>query len=668
MGETHLFIIWENALYKKDEIIKDIKENFQILNIYKIEWSKENFSNNLSRFYGTHLPAGCGKEQHCGNGPFLLIIVKDENPKYEARPTSRGEEIVNVTMFDKKTYYRELTGGGHRIHATNSIEETNHDMTLLLGKNVEQFLKQNNPSEEVIELKQDLIGANGWKDASEMFFALNNCVKYAILRNYETLPEEIYVNEHNDIDIICESYEDVQYILNANKVFEEDYRVRYVAKVGDKEAFFDLRHISDDYYCEELEKSIVQNRIYNDKGFYTISEDEYYYTLLYHALLHKKEFAEDYKKRLSEMKSDIKAKTKAEYLKVLQNWLIKNKYIVTIPLDKSVQFNKENAKKLSEEIFKDEDKVANLNLKDNVINWYPFEEGASILRLDSILKEADEKQYDYVILEGILEYAYEMFDGNNPKEQLIEYAKKHLKPSGKLLIITDNKMGIEDISKIPNENKKMSNRKDIEKLLEKTNLKYNKFYYILPNSKATNVVFTDEFLPNHETIERNIIFYDKAETPIKLQNDIYLKVLEQDVNLFKVFANTYFVECSMQEFEDNEIKFVSFSNIRKPKYRIKTIIKGDKVYKTAENEEALQHIENVKKNIDELNDLKIKILENYKNDTIVSEYQKDRQTLDNIIMTKIHDKKKEEAVDLIKKFLKEIKEKLSTRSRRIQCV
>ena len=320
-----------------------------------------------------------------------------------------------------------------------------------------------------------------------------------------------------------------------------------------------------------------------------------------------------------------------------------------------------------EESYQKGTNLINLNLGNNIISWYPFEEEASILKIEKELKKIDNKQYDYVILKDILECAYEMFDGNNPKEQLIEYAKKHLKPSGKLLIITDNKMGIEEICKIPNENKKMSNRKDIEKLLEKTNLKYNKFYYILPNSKATNVVFTDKFLPNHETIERNIIFYDKSETPIKLQNDIYLKILEQDVNLFKIFANTYFIECSMQEFEDNEIKFVSFSNIRKPKYRIKTIIKGNRVYKTAENEEALQHIENVKKNIDELNELKIKVLENYKDNTIISEYQKDGQTLDNIIMTKIHDKKKEEAVDLIKKFLKEIKEKLSTRNRRIQC-
>ena len=357
MEEVHLFIIWENALYKKEEIIKDIRENFEILSTYQIEWSLDNFSENLSRFYGTNLPAGCGKEKHCGNGPFLLIIVKDKNPKYEKRQTSRGEEIVNAKMFDKKTYYREITGGGHKIHATNSVEETNHDITLLLGKNIEDFLKENTKKEETIKIKQDLFGAKEWESVNEMFYALNNCCKYAILRNYETLPEEIYINEHNDIDIICTSHIDVAYVLNAKKVFLEDYRVHYVTKVEGKEAFFDLRYVGDGYYCEELEKSLIENRKYNEKGFYTISDDEYYYTLLYHALLHKKEFAKDYKERLKQMKSKININKDVEFLKVLQKWLIDNEYFVTIPNDISVQFNKEKSRSLSKLVYRNEEEL-----------------------------------------------------------------------------------------------------------------------------------------------------------------------------------------------------------------------------------------------------------------------------------------------------------------------
>lgn len=346
MQETHLFILWQNALNKKDEILKDIKENFTILNIYKITWDKQKFANNLSRFYGTKLPKGSGKEEHCGNGSFLLVVVKCENPKYELRNTSHGDEIVNINMFDKKMQYREMTGGGHRVHGTDSQKETDHDLTLLTGMNIEDFLK--NHSEEwngqIEELNQDLIGTYSWKNAEEMFYALNNCTEYAILRNYEALPEEIYVNEHNDIDVICNSFENVTYILNAEKVFEEEYRVHYKTQIGEKIAYFDLRYIGDNYYCKELEESLLKNRIYNDKGFYTISNEEYFYTLLYHAILHKPEFAQDYKDRLSKMREE-NLNTEDDYIKILKDWLIKQEYQIIRPVDKSVQFNEENAEK-----------------------------------------------------------------------------------------------------------------------------------------------------------------------------------------------------------------------------------------------------------------------------------------------------------------------------------
>lgn len=375
MEELHLFIIWENALDKKEVILDDISKNFEVLKKYMIKWSLDKFSENLSRFYGTNLPKGSGKEQHCGTGPFMLIIVKDKNPIYEKRPTSRGEETVNINMFDKKTYYRELTGGGHRIHATNNPAETNHDLTLLLDMSVEDFLKnkQTKEIEEIEEIEKDLFGANGWEDVSQMFYALNNCTKYALLRNYETLPEEIYVNEHNDIDLICESNENCAYVLNATKIFSEEYRVHYVTNVQDKKAYFDLRFLGDNYYYEELEKSILETRVFNEKGFYTIENTLYFYTLLYHALIHKKTFAQDYKKRLVDMNvENISENTSEdELLKVLEKWLIKNEYIIKIPQDISVMFNKENSNKLSklvyrneEEITKLEERVSNLNTEN----------------------------------------------------------------------------------------------------------------------------------------------------------------------------------------------------------------------------------------------------------------------------------------------------------------
>ena len=341
--EVHLFIIWENARNKQKEILEDINSNFEIIKIYEMEWSKEKFSENLSRFYGTNLPNGSHKEKHCGTGKFVLIIVKDKKPIYEERMTSKGTQIVNINMFDKKEKYRELTGGGHKVHATNNETETNHDLTLLLGKNIEDYLKENSKkwNGKIEEKKQDLIGNNGWKNAKEMFYALNNCTKYAILRNYEVLPEEIYINEHNDIDLICESKEDVAYILNAEPVHKEEYRVQYKAKVENKIAYFDLRYIGDNYYDKKMEKNILNNRVYNEKGFFTLNKENYFYSLLYHALIQKLDFSEDYRKRLIDMNIENIKETASleEFINILKKWMIANEYIMLKPNDESVIFN-----------------------------------------------------------------------------------------------------------------------------------------------------------------------------------------------------------------------------------------------------------------------------------------------------------------------------------------
>ena len=264
--ELHLFIIWENARDKQNEIIEDIKNNFKIINIYDVCWNKDKFSNNLSRFYGTNLPKESGKEEHCGNGEFLLVIIKDLKSEYKERETSKGTKIVNVNMFDKKEQYRELTGGGHKIHATNDEKETNHDITLLLGKNIEDYLKENQTEwdGQIKSITTDLLGCNGWNSVEEMFYALNNCTNYEILRIYELLQDEIYENEHNDIDLICESMDDTAYILNAIPVFEEKYRVHYKTNVENNTAYFDLRYVGDNYYYNKLEKDILTKRVFNE--------------------------------------------------------------------------------------------------------------------------------------------------------------------------------------------------------------------------------------------------------------------------------------------------------------------------------------------------------------------------------------------------------------------
>ena len=133
-------------------------------------------------------------------------------------------------------------------------------------------------------------------------------------------------------------------------------------------------------------------------------------------------------------------------------------------------------------------------------------------------------------------------------------------------------------------------------------------------------------------------------------------------NVVKNFMNSYFLEIAYNEqfekdAENEKVKLISFSNMRKPKYRIKTIVKENFVYKYPANDESQNHIEETKKNIDIIKNAGLKTLDSYNENEIISEFCKEK-TLDEVIMEFAKQNEKEKAIDLMKRFKDEIKYKL----------
>lgn len=306
-------------------------------------------------------------------------------------------------------------------------------------------------------------------------------------------------------------------------------------------------------------------------------------------------------------------------------------------------------------------------IRTNLISWYPFDENDEILEISyfdenisvdvcknvTFIKELQDipegAMFDYILLEGILENSREKF--NIEPEKLIERIKEHLKNNGKLLIATDNKIGIYNLC---SEHKEITTgymgKKALEKMLDNQGFISRKFYYPLPNYLTPNVIFTDNHLPDLETINRNLTFYDDNTLIILNETNRFRKIIEVDENEFKNLTNSFFIECSMQQFDENNIEFVAFSNMRKPQYRIKTVIQGDKVYKENVDEEAHKHIDNIKKNIDIMKQSNINTVDSYDTNRIISDYQQNAKTYDEVILQEIRNDKIEKAIELIIKF------------------
>lgn len=335
-----MFIIWERGRYKETDILHDIKSHFQIVKCYDILWSDECVSDNFTRFYGTNLPKGSDKEKECGTGRFLLVIAYDENPQYEIRHTSKGDAVVNVNMFDAKSKYRSWTGGGHKIHATNSPKETNHDLTLLLGINVADFIK-NEPTSIIESIERDIVGAKGWKSLSELFYVLNNTVNYVVLRGKNELLYNQFSDEHRDVDLLIDDYENTKYVINGISCCSKT-RPHEKVTIANYDYFLDLWPVQKRYFdplwCQEMLSTKVLTN-----GYYFLDEKNEFYTLLYHCLIYKNKIANDYKQRIIELQKKLSV-NESDLYKALVGFLKQNSYeVFYAPLDASITVYSGNA-------------------------------------------------------------------------------------------------------------------------------------------------------------------------------------------------------------------------------------------------------------------------------------------------------------------------------------
>lgn len=349
MPELHLFIVWEHAASLVQPIMENILSKFTVKKALQIHWTPSVFSSNLSRFYNQQLPSGCEKELHCGKGPFFCIVVLDERPVYGQRHTSKGTLLVNTNVFDAKTMYRQWTGGGHRIHATNTPRECARDLNLLLGYDPDTFIREHpqNWDGHCPEWHRDIMGANGWQNMSQLFSFLNTTTDYVVLRNFEHLPSVYSTELHGDIDLLVRDPVDVASLLNGKKVFSEPYRVHYEVAVGGNPVFFDFRYVGDEYMDEDWERSILKNKMFSSKGFFVPQPGDYFYSLLYHAAVHKPFISPEYYARLSKMAEQLSISNFSPSVMsdtrslrhFLHEYLKNQKYNFTAPRDSSVFFN-----------------------------------------------------------------------------------------------------------------------------------------------------------------------------------------------------------------------------------------------------------------------------------------------------------------------------------------
>lgn len=321
----------------------------------------------------------------------------------------------------------------------------------------------------------------------------------------------------------------------------------------------------------------------------------------------------------------------------------------------------------------------------NILNWYPFKENQKVLNIGEQLEELTRllankgtkveninqisgisninERFDIITLIGINEY--ERID----LKYVIKKLEKNLEVNGKILIAVDNKFGIRFFAGNPenifnnkfesligynNQPEKIETytKKSLEKTLEKLGYK-TRFYYPLPDYRRPNVIFSDDTLPEYNSIDKYNPYYTEKSDILFNEIDVFREILKTNNEMFTFFANSFLVEATKNEC-DNTYNYISFNNLRKEKYRLITKISNTYVEKQVVSEKAEEHYENIKNNIKILQESNIKTVDYIDGDKIKSKYIEQKYLLNNILTEKLENGQAEEFESIINNYIKAI--------------
>jgi hypothetical protein len=361
--DLHMFVLWESAREQWPVIVQDIARHFTLLDIRHITWPTSQVDDNFLRLYGSPPQGGTGthfkRKEIVGAGTFAVVTVEDPAPRYiYDRTFSKKVELVNRAIVEAKARYRSWTGGGFRVHSSNSLGEFFRDMTLLVGaEELTRLLARVEPyAAEPAITAASLAGADGWPNLRALFEHLVRAVDCMVLRNFEQLPTALSAGDA-DVDALCRSPHDVAAIANATVRVDANGKFACETLVGGAALQMDLRFVGDGYYDAAWQGDMLARSQLHHGCVVVPSPQDHFFSLLYHAKLHKRAVKPAYGPRLTALaralglpaygNTDLTQEDEASGL--LAGFLAASHYRLNMPLDVWVDFNAAFALRLQAE-------------------------------------------------------------------------------------------------------------------------------------------------------------------------------------------------------------------------------------------------------------------------------------------------------------------------------
>jgi len=270
--------------------------------------------------------------------------------------------------------------------------------------------------------------------------------------------------------------------------------------------------------------------------------------------------------------------------------------------------------------FSQDSNILCVNVKDSSIE-YLLSMGHRVrgISLDSVYDDSlmSKGDYDYIVAIYCIEYT-------KKPVTFLERLKRLIKPDGKILLGTDNRLGlryfcgeVDNYSKQSfdgltnyqdfleqNDSGRAYTKQEIISFLRDAGFNSSLFFSVLPNLDYPQLVFSENYLPNENLGDRYFPKYCASSNIILNEAKIYDSFVANGV--FHYFANTYLIESSVKNGLKNDIFQVTINLDRSKDNALATLITKDSVKKIALFTEAKTHLRRLYDNNNYLNSRGVK--------------------------------------------------------------
>ena len=295
-------------------------------------------------------------------------------------------------------------------------------------------------------------------------------------------------------------------------------------------------------------------------------------------------------------------------------------------------------------------------LRQNILNWYPFSKGCSVLEigggcgaLTGVLyrnaghvtsceltlrrakilyerhKDAEnlevcvgnflgmsfDRKFDYVVINGVLEYARGiMGEGcDDPFRAFLEHAKGCLNPGGIILLAIENRLGLKYLAGAPEDHTgrifdgingyanesyvKTFSKQELIDLCDAAQLPIRHWYYPYPDYKFPTEIFTDDSINKIPPSAKDIPF-DMIRAELFNKEEVYHTLMRDGIA--GNFSNSFLVELGGAK-QGKTPTYVKISNNRSMQFSLCTLLYDHEGYaeKKALFPQGYQHLAQMEK-------------------------------------------------------------------------